>query len=286
MATQRLKSLYNDLQRSFNARPSDLKRCGILLTQLKLGLIETGLLLPQGDLNLEDLIIARKHTPHTSITRLMPYSGDILEIGAFWSIRTQDVPSFDRYFSQLQTFYTDYSSVLPPSKREYPIRGLNLIRLLTQNRIADFHTTLESLPLPADAIADNPFLAHPVNLERWLMEGSYSKVWNARAEAPAEEYKFFVDSLMGTIRNEIASCEEAAYESLPLKDAATLLFFTNQSELLTFVQQASPYLRGWLVDLTAGTITFARKGEEQIEIPKQKLIAASLAYARELEQIV
>lgn len=88
------------------------------------------------------------------------------------------------------------------------------------------------------------------------MEGSYSKVWNARAEAPAEEFKFFVDSLMGTIRyatpfcggyhnltllpgfrNEIASCEEAAYESLPLKDAATLLFFTNQSDLLKYAQK-------------------------------------------------
>lgn len=38
-------------------------------------------------------------------------------------------------------------------------------------------------------------------------------------------------------RNEIASCEEAAYDSLPLKDAATLLFFKSQSELLTFAQQ-------------------------------------------------
>jgi 26S proteasome regulatory subunit N12 len=113
------------------------------------------------------------------------------------------------------------------------------------------------------------------------MEGSYSKVWNAREEAPAEEYKFFVDSLMGTIRNEIASCEEAAYESLPLKDAATLLFFTNQTDLLKFAQK-----RGWQVNLTAGTISFARKAEEKMEIPKQKLIAASLAYARELEQIV
>lgn len=91
-----------------------------------------------------------------------------------------------------------FSESLPPSKREYNIRGLNLIRLLTQNRIADFHTTLESLD--ADVIAENPFIRHPVNLERWLMEGSYSKVWNARLEAPAEEYKFFVESLMGTIR--------------------------------------------------------------------------------------
>ncbi|KAK7470815.1 regulatory particle non-ATPase [Stygiomarasmius scandens] len=258
-----LKALYDDLQRSFNA--NDLKKCGTLLSQLKIGLIEAGLLIPQGDPSLDDLIIAR----------------DILEIGAIWSIRTRDVPSFDRYFSQLQTFYTDYSSLLPPSKREYPIRGLNLVRLLTQNRIADFHTTLESLPLPADAIADNPYISHPVNLERWLMEGSYSKVWNAREEAPVEEYKFFVDSLMGTIRNEIASCEEAAYESLPLKDATTLLFFNNQSEMLTFAKQ-----RGWQVDLSTSTVIFAKKGEENMEVPKEKLIAASLAYARELEQIV
>lgn len=42
-----------------------------------------------------------------------------------------------------------------------------------------------------------------------------------------------------TPRNEIASCEETAYESLPLKDAATLLFFTSQSELIKFAQQVS-----------------------------------------------
>lgn len=88
--------------------------------------------------------------------------------------------------------------MLPPSPREYPIRGLHLIRLLTQNRIADFHTALEALP--SNAAAESPFIAHPVDLERRLMEGSYAKVWSARKEAPAEEFAFFVDSLMGTIR--------------------------------------------------------------------------------------
>lgn len=38
-------------------------------------------------------------------------------------------------------------------------------------------------------------------------------------------------------RNEIASCEEVAYDSLPLKDATTLLFFNSQSELLKFAQE-------------------------------------------------
>ncbi|KAJ7499066.1 SAC3/GANP/Nin1/mts3/eIF-3 p25 family-domain-containing protein [Mycena latifolia] len=249
-----LKSQYTELKAAFAAQPLDLKKCGRLLTQLKLGLIQAGLLLPQGDLNLDDLVVAR----------------EILEIGAFWSIRTQDVPSFDRYFSQLQTFYTDYTN-LPPSQNEYPVRGLHLIRLLTQNRIADFHTALESLPAAA---VESPYIAHPVNLERWLMEGSYAKT-------PATEYGYFVDSLMGTIRNEIASCEETAYESLPLKDAATLLFFNSQSDLLVFAQE-----RGWEVNLTLGTITFAKKGEETMDIPKEKIIAASLLYARELEQIV
>ncbi|KAF7331965.1 PCI domain-containing protein [Mycena kentingensis (nom. inval.)] len=254
-----LQKQYSDLKAAFAKQ--DLSTCAKLLTQLKLGLIQAGLLLPQGDLNPSDLAIAR----------------EILEIGAFWSIRSQDVPSFDRYFSQLQTFYTDYAN-LPHSQNEYAVRGLHLIRLLTQNRIADFHTALESLPAAA---LESVFIAHPVNLERWLMEGSYAKVWSARAEAPAAEYGYFVDSLMGTIRNEIASCEEAAYESLPLKDAATLLFFTSQSELLLFAQQ-----RNWIVDLTAATITFAKKNEETTDIPKEKLIAASLMYARELEQIV
>ena len=39
-----------------------------------------------------------------------------------------------------------------------------------------------------------------------MMEGSYSKVWNARSEAPAEEYRYFVESLMGTIRLVASSC--------------------------------------------------------------------------------
>ncbi|KAG9023175.1 hypothetical protein FS837_005918 [Tulasnella sp. UAMH 9824] len=113
------------------------------------------------------------------------------------------------------------------------------------------------------------------------MEGSYSKVWVAREEAPAEEYKFFVDSLMGTIRNEIASCEEAAYESLPIRDAAALLFFPSQTDLIRFAQQ-----RGWQVNPSTEMIIFAKKGEEKVEIPKQKMIVAALQYARELEQIV
>jgi len=263
MAVTHLATGYKQLKTAFEARPPNLSQCGKILSHLKVAMLEAGLLLPQENPNKDDLVVTR----------------DILEMGALWSIRSKDVPSFDRYFSQLESFYVDYSSILPPSSRQYCIQGLNLIRLLTQNRIADFHTKLESLP--AEALQENKYIKHPVNLERWLMEGSYSKVWNAREEAPAEEYKFFVDSLIGTIRNEIASCEEAAYESLPIRDAATLLFFPSHTELVHFAQK-----RHWQVNPSTQTIVFTKKGEEKVEIPKEKMIVAALNYARELEQIV
>jgi len=236
MASRQLGTLYRELQCAFGARPTDLKKCDALLAQLKvrcvfslfvrrhrpnslkIGLIQTGLLIPTAEAGLQDLAVARTYPvpspsvmPHISTQATSSRSVLSAVYGPKTSPRLTDIfrsyrrsiPTLGRVLLCLRRRCLSlilYRSVLPPSKREFPVRGLNLIRLLTQNRIADFHTTLESLPLPADEIGANPYIAHPVNLERWLMEGSYSKVWNAREEAPAEEYKFFVDSLMGTIR--------------------------------------------------------------------------------------
>lgn len=38
-------------------------------------------------------------------------------------------------------------------------------------------------------------------------------------------------------RNEIATCEESAYDSLPFKDAALLLFFSDRNEVIAFAQE-------------------------------------------------
>ncbi|KAJ7681159.1 hypothetical protein B0H14DRAFT_3679339 [Mycena olivaceomarginata] len=49
-------------------------------------------------------------------------------------------------------------------------------------------------------------------------------------------------TLMLGHRSEIASCQETAYESLSVKAAVTLLFFTSQSELLVFAQESKALL--------------------------------------------
>jgi len=35
-------------------------------------------------------------------------TGEVLEIGALWSIRVKDISSFERYIAQLKTYYHDY----------------------------------------------------------------------------------------------------------------------------------------------------------------------------------
>ncbi|KAI9611953.1 hypothetical protein H4Q26_008043 [Puccinia striiformis f. sp. tritici PST-130] len=260
--------MYTQLQQQFRAPGAKDPTIAQLLLKLKLALAQSSLLMPsladKSAIDPESLAKAR----------------DILEIGAFYSVRTQDIPAFERYISQLGSYYNDYSSLLPPSQRRYPLVGLDLLRLLSQNKIAQFHTVLEGLV--KEHVHTNQYISHPVNLERWLMEGSYSKVWGARSQMPMEEYRYFVDLLVDTIRKEIASCQEKAYSSLPLNDAGTLLFFKTPGEVIEFAQQ-----RKWSVDPTSQTINFPTENHAtKRELAKEKIIETTLGYAKELETIV
>ncbi|MCI08593.1 26S proteasome non-ATPase regulatory subunit RPN12A-like, partial [Trifolium medium] len=65
---------------------------------------------------------------------------DIYEHAVVLSVKIEDQDAFERDFFQLKPYYTDARNRLPQSPQEYPILGLNLLRLLVQNRIAEFHT--------------------------------------------------------------------------------------------------------------------------------------------------
>ena len=87
---------------------------------------------------------------------------------------------------------------LPESPFMYQLLGLNLLCLLSQNRVAEFHTELERLPYRE--IQNNVYIKHPVNLEQYIMEGSYNKVILAKGNVPAESFKFFMEILLDTVR--------------------------------------------------------------------------------------
>ncbi|CEQ43234.1 SPOSA6832_05145 [Sporobolomyces salmonicolor] len=165
---------------------------------------------------------------------------EVLEIGAFYSVRTNDIPAFERYLSLLST------PQLPPSPHQAPLVALSLLRLLSQNRIAEFHTVLETLKAE---VVESSEVAWVLQLERSLMEGAYSRVWALCRSSPAgtststalplPEFAHFTPTLIATVRNEIAACDERAYESLPVRDAKTLLFFEREDEVVAFAKEVS-----------------------------------------------
>ncbi|KAJ3285847.1 hypothetical protein HDU79_006985 [Rhizoclosmatium sp. JEL0117] len=254
-------ALFETLKKDFSAATPDLKKCGQHLSTLKLHLTQLSFLQPTA--SQKELLLTR----------------EILELGAQHAIKSHDIPAFERYISQLKTYYTASTATpLPASQRQYPLLGLNLLRLLAQNRIAEFHTELEQID--PDQLG-NLYIKHPISVEQSLMEGSYNRVWNSKSNVPGEEYLFFIDILMGTIRNEIGSCAEKAYERLPISDAQTLLYFKSAKEVTDFAAQ-----RGWTV--SGSSIVFVTQQATdagKLEIPAPKVIRHALSYARELERI-
>ncbi len=76
--------------------------------------------------------------------------------------------------------------------------GLYLLLLLTKGDYAGFHTVLEGLEVETGGrkgagLEADKFIGYPVKLERWLMEGSYDRVWGAtkREGVPGEEFGVF-----------------------------------------------------------------------------------------------
>ncbi|MQL92556.1 hypothetical protein Taro_025175 [Colocasia esculenta] len=190
---------------------NDFVSCNSLLSQLKVLLTKFPSLPPsfqESPNAVQELTIAR----------------EIYEHAVVLSVKTEDQDAFERDFFQLKPYYTDTSGILPSSPQEYPILGLNLLRLLVQNRIAEFHTELELLPTSA---LDNPCLKHAVELEQSFMEGAYNRVLSARQTVPHETYVHFMDLLAKTGHPEWEIKDgfvffQKAKESAPCKEIPSL----------------------------------------------------------------
>ncbi|XP_034951159.1 26S proteasome non-ATPase regulatory subunit 8 [Chelonus insularis] len=264
-AFKEIVALYQNLKQEWTKTPCNLSKCGELLNELKVGLTHL-MFLPTSNTKAsqKELLIAR----------------DILEIGAQWSIAAENIPSFERYMAQLKCYYFDYKSALPESAYKYQLLGLNLLFLLSQNRVAEFHTELELLP--SDQIQSNVYIRHPLSLEQCLMEGSYNKIFLAKGNVPAASYTFFIDILLNTVRDEIGACMESAYDKISLKDASKMLNLSSEKDTIAFANK-----KNWKLGKD-GYFNFSTSHEKKAEepIPSADLVTLAIDYARELEMIV
>ncbi|KAF2721051.1 hypothetical protein K431DRAFT_285311 [Polychaeton citri CBS 116435] len=277
MADRELQQLISQLD---SLKVNQLDTAPQILSRAKLSLLKLNTLQPTDDTSASHLQLARA----------------VLERGALVSIRLQDTDTFTRYVQQLQPFYSLEderwgSAQAAKNSQQGKVTGLYLLFLLSLGDYAGFHTVLEGLEMQQESgrqtVLKEEFIQYPVRLEQALMEGSYDKVWGeTRGErVPSEEFGLFSEILIHTIRNEIASCSERAYPSLPISNAKNLLFLDSEGAVIEFAQA-----RGW--EAKDGRIYFPVQEEELRESQKDVMsssgtvIENTLGYARKLETIV
>ncbi|GMY04997.1 26S proteasome non-ATPase regulatory subunit 8 homolog A-like [Fagus crenata] len=223
---------------------NDFDSCATLLSQLKVLLTQFRSLPPL----FED-------TPNA--IQELSLARDTYEHAVVLSVKTEDQDAFERDFFQLKPYYTDAGNCLPPSPQEHPILGLNLLRLLVQNRIAEFHTELELLSPTA---LENPCIKHAVELEQSFMEGAYNCVLSARQTVPHETYVYLMDLLAKTVRHLII---------FQLIDAQQMFLYTSEQELLEYIKEEHSE---W--EINNGSVFFQKAKESAPckEIPSLQLI--------------
>jgi len=282
-----VKALLDTFRNEFKSSSCDLEKCSQLLGQLKLKIFSTtgGLIPPGGD----ERALAR----------------EILELACLLSIRRRDPPVFERHVAQLKLYYTDHGADAP-SEQKYPILGLYLLHLLASDRIGEFHTELELIPVDEH---ENKYIKQPIELERCLMEGNYAKILQAQKDVPDTYYPFFMERLMDTVRQKVGASLERSYEHLPAADAANMLILGGVPALQEFAMkendrkareeeeddqmgELTPSLsrRGptgrvrW--EVRDGKLHFIRSAQKRLEIPALDLMGYTIGYATDLERIV
>eukprot|EP00536_Pseudo-nitzschia_multiseries_P004242 jgi/Psemu1/295510/fgenesh1_pm.70_\ len=166
-----------------------------------------------------------------------------------------DLDSFARNVAQIKPMYASLGGSGTP--RKCHILGLNLMNLLIDNRLSEFHAELELL---TEEESRNLFVT-----------------------VPDPTYQFFVDNLLQTVRDSIADCMEVSYKNMKIADAMTMMKFGTQQELLEYIEDCRD---DWIVE--ADTLCFQPppSGSKAGDIPSMKMIAQNLSYATEMERIV
>lgn len=256
------QGLFDKLKGAY--KKGDASTAQSVLTQLRVKLIQLPAVPPNTD------------TSSKTAQQELQLARDVYEHAVLVALKSQDDDMQESAFTQLKTFYDDTRHVMPQAPQEWVFAGLNLLRLLLANRIAEFHTELELIP---DQGMATEHVRAAIQLEQWLMEGAYNKVLAAGSKLPPE-CSFCVDQLSATVREEIASCSEAAYSNLRLADAQKLMMFKSPKEAEAYAKQ-----RGWTV--ADGVIHFHKAAADDLAgAQHMELINHTLVYAKELERIV
>jgi len=270
-----IKTLFQQLKSEWEKKPDSAKniaRLEELTEKLKVEFLSAAFLpAPGKEPNFDMLVMQR----------------DTLQISALTGILKRDKQAFQSAMTQLKMYYRDVGKLTNAAALESPMKhellGLNLMCLLSENKLPEFHMELERIRPKVDF--DNVYISTPVQLEQYLMEGTYNKIFLSKSNVPSPHYTYFIEILLDTVRDEIANCISKGYDRLDSSEAARMLLFDGK----TASQDAVTYAKkkNWSVD-KAGFVFNPNKGRKVDDntVDSDRLVQNHIFYAKQLEMIV
>jgi len=141
--------------------------------------------------------------------------------------------------------------------------------------------------IPSQIVNDNIYIFTPVQLEQYLMEGTYNKIFLSKSNVPSPHYTYFIEILLDTVRDEIANCISNGYDRLNASECARMLLFDGKAasqDAMTYAKkkkwQGTPDKSGFIFNSEKD-----RKVEENT-IDSDRLVQQHIFYAKQLEMIV
>eukprot|EP00559_Dactyliosolen_fragilissimus_P008770 CAMPEP_0184855726 /NCGR_PEP_ID=MMETSP0580-20130426/869_1 /TAXON_ID=1118495 /ORGANISM="Dactyliosolen fragilissimus" /LENGTH=259 /DNA_ID=CAMNT_0027350303 /DNA_START=33 /DNA_END=812 /DNA_ORIENTATION=+ len=258
LSIENAQVILNDLKAKLDA--GDINGGKSILGKMKIGMLD----------------FPSRNAPETQLYTAISISA--LECGVLLSVADEDLDAFARNVSQLMPLYSSISS--PSSTKKCHILGLNLMHLLVENNLSEFHAELELL---SSDEASNPYVSFPINLERQLMVGLYDEVLSADSRVPDPSYTFFMESLLQTVQDSIADCLEKSYKTMSINDAVGMMKFDSRDDFMEYVEECRD---DWIMEGEDIFFQPPETGSKASDVPSMKLIEQSLSYATELERIV
>ena len=70
-----------------------------------------------------------------------------------------------------------------------------------------------------------------------FVDGNYSMVLQTKSKVQREEYSYFINKFIESVRKELAKSVEISYQSLTLKEAQEVFLIDNQRALEDFIKR-------------------------------------------------
>ncbi|KII61401.1 26S proteasome regulatory subunit rpn12 [Thelohanellus kitauei] len=205
----------------------------------------------------------------------------VYEICIRMSISQKRADLFIHYMKPLKAFYFDLESLLPKSQNFEHIFGLNLMYLLAFDLQNEFHDDLQRIPFTM--LTNSSYVRIPWILEQHLLEGNYSLARGMIKEMPSDDFLFFYNRILETVRNRIAEACMWAYKKLPNASLVRMLDLQNDPQ--TFENLAKEY--NWTVTDTETLFSCPSKvNENDKELEAEFQLRQLIKLTSKLETIV